>query len=320
MQTGFRPRPLARGLHEVFVDAVSLSRRLDGLSAVSAGRGTSEVLRRIGCQQFRVHVENYPFNGMMATIGVLLWMMALRPYSVGPMMLAWGAAALFVIAVMAALSYSFVRAKPCDQQLRQWEVRLGWLNWVMGMIWGLVGFVVAPNGFSLLPYVAAGSLLVIASSLSLYALYRPSMSWMVVPCAPLTLLSLVWQGGWQQLGTGAMYVVAVGLLVKLARAQNLLMTEAAVSSEERLALLEEIESQRRAAQQANEAKTRFLAAVSHDLRQPMHSIGLLSSALGRQGGDRADVIDQLSAAVQAMDVLLQALSRASAAPSHRVST
>lgn len=50
------------------------------------------------------------------------------------------------------------------------------------------------------------------------------------------------------------------------------------------------------ANQANQAKTRFLAAASHDLRQPLHTIGLLVAALSlrpMEGRDR-EVVDLLS--------------------------
>lgn len=45
----------------------------------------------------------------------------------------------------------------------------------------------------------------------------------------------------------------------------------------------ELEHARQQAEQASHAKSRFLAAASHDLRQPLHAMGLLLSALGRTG-------------------------------------
>ena len=50
----------------------------------------------------------------------------------------------------------------------------------------------------------------------------------------------------------------------------------------------ELQSQREAALAANQAKTRFLAAASHDLRQPLHALSLYSASLSLQGlGGRA---------------------------------
>jgi signal transduction histidine kinase/CheY-like chemotaxis protein len=48
------------------------------------------------------------------------------------------------------------------------------------------------------------------------------------------------------------------------------------------------------AQQASQAKTRFLAAASHDLRQPLHTIGVLVAAIGlRKLDDRSREIVQM---------------------------
>jgi PAS domain S-box-containing protein len=44
----------------------------------------------------------------------------------------------------------------------------------------------------------------------------------------------------------------------------------------------EMLAQKRSAEEANQAKSRFLAAASHDLRQPMHALGLLISALSER--------------------------------------
>ncbi|MBM4182545.1 MAG: response regulator [Betaproteobacteria bacterium] len=50
-------------------------------------------------------------------------------------------------------------------------------------------------------------------------------------------------------------------------------------------------AQKRGAEEANQAKSRFLAAASHDLRQPMHALSLLVSALDdnlRENGEAGD--------------------------------
>ena len=63
------------------------------------------------------------------------------------------------------------------------------------------------------------------------------------------------------------------------------------------------------AEQANDAKTRFLAAASHDLRQPVQSLVLLSSALATRlaGHPAAVLVDTLQASVDALCRLLEAL-------------
>lgn len=48
---------------------------------------------------------------------------------------------------------------------------------------------------------------------------------------------------------------------------------------ENLELIELLQKEKEAAQEANIAKSRFLAAASHDLRQPLHALGLFQDAL-----------------------------------------
>ena len=60
---------------------------------------------------------------------------------------------------------------------------------------------------------------------------------------------------------------------------------------------------------ANLAKTRFLAAASHDLRQPLHALGLLVAQLNADTNraDRRRIVAQVGAAVAAMNDLFNAL-------------
>jgi PAS domain S-box-containing protein len=66
---------------------------------------------------------------------------------------------------------------------------------------------------------------------------------------------------------------------------------------------------RRDAEHANLAKSRFLATASHDLRQPLQTLGLLSGALRRtvRDEDSRDLLQQQEEAIDAMSRLLNAL-------------
>lgn len=74
-------------------------------------------------------------------------------------------------------------------------------------------------------------------------------------------------------------------------------------------LEEALEQARSAAEQANEFKSRFLAAASHDLRQPLQTIGSVHSLLSRSlaDGPHAAHLTLLDDAVRAMDETLGAL-------------
>ncbi len=63
------------------------------------------------------------------------------------------------------------------------------------------------------------------------------------------------------------------------------------------------------AEQATLSKSRFLAAASHDLRQPMHALGLFVGRLGQLPHDAATtrLVGNLEASVHALQALLDAL-------------
>lgn len=62
-------------------------------------------------------------------------------------------------------------------------------------------------------------------------------------------------------------------------------------------------------QAANEAKSRFLAQASHDLRQPIHSISLFTACLrdGQLGTDERRLVDNIERALSAVEQLFRSL-------------
>ncbi|MEW6676877.1 MAG: hybrid sensor histidine kinase/response regulator [Pseudomonadota bacterium] len=71
----------------------------------------------------------------------------------------------------------------------------------------------------------------------------------------------------------------------------------------------ELRAQKAHAESATLAKSRFLAAASHDLRQPLHALSLLVEALEERvpEGDARHLTGHISASVTAMEKLLNAL-------------
>jgi signal transduction histidine kinase len=73
--------------------------------------------------------------------------------------------------------------------------------------------------------------------------------------------------------------------------------------------IKELEKKKEEAERANAAKTRFLAAASHDLRQPMQAISLLVEILREQVShqDVGSLVDKVQLSVQALESLFVSL-------------
>jgi signal transduction histidine kinase/CheY-like chemotaxis protein len=71
----------------------------------------------------------------------------------------------------------------------------------------------------------------------------------------------------------------------------------------------ELRERKEEAERANLAKSRFLAAASHDLRQPMHALGLFIAELAdkHHSADTRMLIERISASAEAMENLLDSL-------------
>ncbi len=75
------------------------------------------------------------------------------------------------------------------------------------------------------------------------------------------------------------------------------------------ALADDLRVQKDRAEEANISKSRFLASASHDLRQPIHALGLFIGALSprRMDGEARQLVDHIARSVRALDDMFAAL-------------
>jgi signal transduction histidine kinase/CheY-like chemotaxis protein len=124
-------------------------------------------------------------------------------------------------------------------------------------------------------------------------------------------------GAMRDVGAGArvvpLDVSGGGELRALNEGFNDMVAKLSAGTEELQARIEaatrEVSAQRDTAQAATAAKSRFIAAASHDLRQPLHAIGMFTAALERRAAqtELATIVGELAHAVAVMDRLFDAL-------------
>ena len=96
---------------------------------------------------------------------------------------------------------------------------------------------------------------------------------------------------------------------RIREANEMLERRVGERTQELTQLNEELSEAKATAEAANVGKTRFLAAASHDLLQPLHAARLFAGALAERprGAKSGTLVHQLDQALGAVDELLQAL-------------
>lgn len=119
------------------------------------------------------------------------------------------------------------------------------------------------------------------------------------------------QGGadWEKLSVAALVVMFAVLLFAVASDSFKLFRESFTIRLHQMKLNEQLRRALNEADAANKAKTRFLAAASHDLRQPLHTLSLYGAALMNRPLDERtrDIAQHMNVALDALGTQLDAL-------------
>jgi signal transduction histidine kinase/CheY-like chemotaxis protein len=214
------------------------------------------------------------------------------------------------------LCAAFRRRSADTPDISRWARRYQWTMAVGAALWGSVAFVLFPSdvmGQAILIIVICG---LAAGSVTANAYHPPTMNIYLVLIQSPMILRLATLGGTEY----AILAFASGFYLVLvyifAQNQARLIRESIEIRHRNVDLIEALkakteiaEAAQRRAEQASLAKSRFFAAASHDLRQPLQALGCFAASL-RQTEDRAAMehkIEQILASVDALESLFDEL-------------
>lgn len=223
---------------------------------------------------------------------------------------------LVVVAVVLALRFAVLPRLP-DMRHLSHERRINiaiWLSILNGLAHGSSLFF-----FPLIPELERAIQSVILTALCTGAVattggYLPIFLGYLIPA--FTAMVPLWifspglpDAGWREAALGVLMLIFGIILVGLARDAYRVFRESFEIREKERRLNKKLSGALSDAEAANNAKTRFLASASHDLRQPIHTLTLFSAALSMRDLDEKtkEIADHINVALDTLASQLDAL-------------
>jgi two-component system, sensor histidine kinase len=281
----------------------------------AAGPPAGPKLRRGAVDHIRALYTQTPASLTGNFIGMLL--MATIFWKLAPRvnMLAWLAAVVLLWLLRLAHFLRFKRrADADDNTLRAWRTSWKTLVLAQGGMWGVAVWLFWGLGT---PYHLVALILIVYSyclgSVQLLATQaRVFLAFISLVLTP-TIVRIATDGSHEwSLQLAAILTILFCITVLMARTYGSALGQAISlkSRTDELAQQLRVEKDladeaRRAAEAANRAKTQFFAAASHDLRQPLHAMGLFAEALRQRSHDPevSSLVNSINESVDALEGL-----------------
>lgn len=179
-----------------------------------------------------------------------------------------------------------------------------------GIAWGWAPvWLASTEDFEIVLLVLVVSFAIAAGAIPAFTPHLPAFLALFLPATtPYAIASISAASSVQQASV-LLAVVFIGAMGALGVGANRSFRENVRLRIETERMAEELRRQKEIAEQASLSKSTFLAAASHDLRQPVHALGLFVGALRAVDMDdeARRLVKQIEASVAAMDGLFSAL-------------
>ncbi|WP_310452451.1 ATP-binding protein [Sulfuritalea sp.] len=219
--------------------------------------------------------------------------------------------ALYVVTLVRAWLIRQYHRAPASRSSLEWGRSQAISGGLSGVCWGFANTAMLAHLPTELQLLILTVITVAASSNASegFSYVPPSRAYILASIGPPAIWLLT-VGDRLHTILGVMLLVFLPMTIWQARKRNRVFIEAQQLRFRNERLARELTVQRDAAEQAYLAKARFLAAASHDLRQPMQALSIFHELLGQeiQGADPAGkILANAQKAAEGMKTLLDAL-------------
>jgi len=210
------------------------------------------------------------------------------------------------------LRFYYKRSPDRDRDWRFWADWFTLASFADGCTWGWAALFLVDGSShveALRYLVALVAFAVSSGAVSALGSYLPAFYAIFFPIAVPFLLSNAMAGDTLGTLTAGLIVVYIATMAGLAKQTNQNFLASLRLRFEKDTLAEKLRIEKERAEEASLAKSRFLASASHDLRQPIHALGMFLGALTQHGMNREmrRLVGHMEGSITAMDSLFGSL-------------
>jgi signal transduction histidine kinase/CheY-like chemotaxis protein len=206
--------------------------------------------------------------------------------------------------------HAFNRIDPKPESIGPWRTYAIVGSLLAGVIWGAGAIVMyVPQGLAFQLFLVMGLLGMGSGCVYASGSVMPSFFAFMYPAILPAAAIFMREDDLLHVTTSALMILYVVLMTLFALRVYGSIGEFISLRFENSGLIEELRRRKEVAEEANIAKSRFLAAASHDLRQPLHALGLFVQALEDSplATRERQIIGNIRHSVDAMEELFNAL-------------
>jgi len=232
-------------------------------------------------------------------------------------LLLWGGAVVALRIAVDWLSYKYRMAADRETDARRWGWLYSWAVLPSALAWGAAMFLPGlEDDIWRQTFVALCLTCRTAGSVLTHAYFPPALYTSTVPLLGTLMVRYLTNGSDITLLSGALWIIVLVYILSVGHRQARLVISAVLLRYENEQLIRELKQTniaeaeaRNKAEQASLAKSRFFAAANHDLRQPLHALGLFATTLRNsvmEAGKR-QLVEQIQQSIESLESLFDDL-------------
>jgi signal transduction histidine kinase len=257
-------------------------------------------------------------TGTLLTIVMLAFVMLVAWKAVeASILFTWAASVVGLRMLVDLLGYFYRKAADRESNARRWGWYYSWAVLPSALAWGAGIFLPGlQNDLWMQMFVALCLTCRFAGSILTHAYFPPALYTSALPLVAALSLRYFTNGSGIDAMSGSMWLTIVIYGLSVGHRQASLVVSAVLLRYENEQLIRELQQTniaeaeaRNKAEQASLAKSRFFAAANHDLRQPLHALGLFATTLRNSvmEASKRQLVEQIQQSIESLESLFDDL-------------